>query len=62
MIHASDTTVACKDGSRTEHSEQSDTLTKERRKAFRIALTELQHFAGDAGGLSEYIVNLSRKV
>ena len=50
MIDTSDSTIDCKDGSSTEHPEQSDALIKERRQAFRNALTKLQNLAGDSGG------------
>ena len=50
MIDTSDSTIDCKDGSSTENPEQSDALTKERRQAFRNALTKLQNLAGDSGG------------
>ena len=50
MTDTSDSTIDCKDGSSTEHPEQSDALIKERRQAFRNALTKLQSLAGDSGG------------
>ena len=49
MIDADDSTIGCKNGSSTVHSEQSDALTKERRQVFRKALTKLQTLPGDAG-------------
>ena len=50
MIDTSDSTIGCKDGSSTEHLEQSAALTKERRQAIRNALSKLQNLAGDSGG------------
>ena len=50
MIDENDATDDHEDGNRTERLNQSDVLTKDRRKAFQHALNKLQTLAGDACG------------